>query len=241
MATLVVDIETVGVDAATLDAESQRYLLRAAEREPTEEAREAARARIRGEFSLWPMTGRIVTIAMLNVDSGRGRVLYESDLEETWDEDGTTYVGTDEVSALHEFWRLLAHYARVVTFNGRGFDGPYLMLRSALLGIRPSRDLVGKRYDEAHVDLLERLTCFGATRKFSLDFYCRAFGIPSPKGPSPKESGEEGVSGADVARLHGEGRRRDIARYCRRDVGATALLYRRWQETLGEGMDFQRG
>ena len=30
-------------------------------------------------------------------------------------------------------------------------------------------------------DLLDQLTFYGASRRFSLDFYCRAFGIPSPK------------------------------------------------------------
>ena len=79
---------------------------------------------------------------------------------------------------------------------------------------------------------LEQLTFYGvsgrdgAARRFNLDFYCKAFGIESPK--------SHGVTGMDVDRLVAEGRFREIAEYCLRDVKATVLLYQIWKERLAE-------
>ena len=64
----------------------------------------------------------------------------------------------------------------------------------------------------------------GAARRFKLDFYCKVFGIESPK--------SHGVTGMDVTRLLEEGRQREIAEYCLRDVRATAELYRIWRDRL---------
>ena len=64
----------------------------------------------------------------------------------------------------------------------------------------------------------------GAARRFNLDFYCKAFGIESPK--------SHGVTGNDVGTMLAEGRFREIAEYCLRDVKATVLLYHIWKERL---------
>jgi predicted PolB exonuclease-like 3'-5' exonuclease len=124
------------------------------------------------------------------------------------------------------------HYDSIVTFNGRGFDVPFIYLRSALLRVDVSRkDWLGYRFQtEPHCDLLEQLTFYnisgrdGAARRFNLDFYCKAFGIESPK--------SHGVTGMDIGRMMAEGKGREIAEYCLRDVHATLALYRVWQERL---------
>ena len=64
----------------------------------------------------------------------------------------------------------------------------------------------------------------GAARRFNLDFYCKAFGLESPK--------SHGITGADVNSLLAAGRYRDIAEYCLRDVKATVCLYQIWKERL---------
>jgi hypothetical protein len=64
----------------------------------------------------------------------------------------------------------------------------------------------------------------GAARRFNLDFYCKAFGLESPK--------SHGVTGMDVNHLVKTGRYRDIAEYCLRDVQATVLLFQIWKERL---------
>jgi hypothetical protein len=78
--------------------------------------------------------------------------------------------------------------------------------------------------------LAEQLTFYnvsgrdGAARRFNLDFYCKVFGIESPKA--------QGVTGRDVTPMVAEGRQREIAEYCLRDVRATVLLYQIWKQRL---------
>ena len=44
-----------------------------------ETAREARRAEIQRQFSLWPFTAQVVCIAMLNADTARGQVLFTAE------------------------------------------------------------------------------------------------------------------------------------------------------------------
>ncbi len=235
MATLVFDIETTALPLESFDEPQREYLFREAEKLPEATAKEARRAEIQQMMSLWPFTGQVVCVAMLNTESLKGQVLFMADdFEEDAAEGGPVeFVPcADEVELLTAFWDVARHYDHVVTFNGRGFDVPFLYLRSAQLNVPISRkDWLGYRFaTEPHCDLAEQLTFYGvsgregAARKFNLDFYCKAFGIESPK--------SHGVTGTDVGRLLQEGRFREIAEYCLRDVQATVLLYRVWKERL---------
>ncbi len=235
MATLVFDIETTALPIETFDEVQQEYLFREAEKIPDDTARLEKRAEIARMCSLWPLTSQVVCIAMVNADSGRGQVLFTAeDFEDDAAEAGPVeFVPcVDEAELLTAFWDVAKHYDSVATFNGRGFDVPFIYLRSAVLNVPISRkDWLGYRFaTEPHCDLAEQLTFYnvsgrdGAARKFNLDFYCKAFGIESPK--------SHGVTGMDVADMVKEGRYREIAEYCLRDVHATALLYRIWKERL---------
>ena len=79
MACLVFDIETSALGLEHFDEAQQEYLFRDAARlsDPDEQARR--RAEITQQFSLWPLTAQVVCIAMVNADSGKGQVLYQSD------------------------------------------------------------------------------------------------------------------------------------------------------------------
>ena len=235
MATLVFDIETSALPAESFDEAQLEYLLRDAEKLPEITAREARRAEIKQQFNLWPFTAQIVCIAMLNAESVRGKVLftaedYEADAGEAGPVEFVPCV--DEAELLTHFWDVARHYESIVTFNGRGFDVPFTYLRSALMNVPISRkDWLGYRFQtEPHCDLAEQLTFYGvsgrdgAARRFNLDFYCKAFGIESPK--------SHGVTGLDVNDLVAAGRYRDIAEYCLRDVHATVKLYHIWRERL---------
>lgn len=235
MARLVFDIETSAMPLEQFDEAQQEYLFREAEKLPDEADRARRRAEIYQQFNLWPFTAQIVCIAMVNADSGKGQVLYQA---EDFEEESCTPEGVefapqvDEPELLTAFWDVAKRYDQVVTFNGRGFDVPFLYLRSALLNVPITRkDWLGYRYQtEPHCDLAEQFTFYnvsgrdGAARKFNLDFYCRAFGIPSPKA--------QGVTGADVNDLLAAGEYRQIAEYCLRDVEATVRLYQIWKDRL---------
>lgn len=235
MATLVFDIETTALPLEQFDEAQQEYLLRAAEKEPDEEARSAKREEIQRFMSLWPLTSQVLCIAMINAESERGQVLYlAEDFEEGEESPGAVkFVPCmDESELLTAFWDTVKHYENIVTFNGRGFDVPFVYLRSALLNVPISRkNWLGYRFAaEPHCDLAEQLSFYnvsgrdGAARRFNLDFYCRSFGIESPK--------SHGVTGMEVGQLMQEGRMREIAEYCVRDVRATLDLYRIWKERL---------
>ena len=235
MARLVFDIETSALPVESFDEVQQEYLFREAQRLPEETARNARRADIQQMFSLWPLTARVVCIAMLNAETQRGQVLFTADDfdEDTAEDTPVKFVPCmDESELLAAYWDVAKHYDGIVTFNGRGFDVPFLYLRSALLNIPISRkEWLGYRFaTEPHCDLAEQLSFYGvsgregAARRFNLDFYCKAFGIESPKG--------HGVTGMDINRLMEEGRHREIAEYCLRDVRATVELYRIWKERL---------
>ncbi len=233
MATLVFDIETTALPVESFDESQQEYLFRDAAKLPEGPERDARREELTRQLSLYPFTSQVVCVAMVNADSDRGQVLFLADDFEPDDEGEVKFVPyADEAELLHDFWELAKRYEQIVTFNGRGFDVPFLYLRSALLGVAISRkDWLGYRFQtEPHCDLAEQLTFYnvsgrdGAARRFNLDFYCKAFGIPSPKA--------HGVSGMNVAELIAEGRYRDIADYCLRDVRATVALHRIWRERL---------
>jgi hypothetical protein len=172
---------------------------------------------------------------MLNAETLRGQVLFTADDYDASDgEEGPVeFVPcVDEAELMTAFWDVARHYDGVVTFNGRGFDVPFIYLRSAVLNVPISRkDWLGYRFQtEPHCDLAEQLTFYnvsgrdGAARRFNLDFYCKVFGIESPKAL--------GVTGMDVGSLLTEGRYREIADYCLRDVRATVQLYHLWRERL---------
>jgi hypothetical protein len=235
VAKLVFDIETTAQPLENFDAVQQEYLFREAENIPDLDVRARRKLEIERCFSLWPMTGHVVCIAMLNAETCRGKVLYlgEHHEESVSIPGGVEFMPcADEAQLLDEFWEVAVHYDSVVTFNGRGFDVPFIYMRSAILNVPVSRkDWLGYRYQvEPHCDLIEQLTFYGisgrdgAARRFNLDFYCKAFGIESPK--------SQGVTGMDINRMMAEGKTLEIAQYCLRDVRATVSLFRIWKERL---------
>ncbi len=235
---LVLDIETIGVEFETLDQISREYIEKYTE---DEEGLEEAKERL--GFS--PLTGEIAAIGVLNPDTNKGAVYLRSDKgQETRDKqleeglpaealakEGIAIETGDEKQIIEKFWEAAKSYNYFITFNGRAFDAPFLMIRSAILGIKPSKNLLSNRYlslqkyDATHVDLLDQLTFYGAVRKkFNLHFWTKAFGIKSPK--------EEGITGDDVNRLYSEGKLLEIAKYNLGDLKATKELYERWNKYL---------
>ena len=234
MARLVFDIETSALPVDSFDAVQQEYLFRDAEKLQEETARTERRAEIVRLLNLWPLTAHVVCIAMLNADTSRGQVLFTAeDSGNAPAEPGAVeFVPCmDEAELLTAFWDVAKHYDSIVTFNGRGFDVPFIYMRSALLNVPISRkDWLGYRYQcDPHCDLADQLTFYGgsregAARRFNLDFYCKAFGIDSPK--------SHGITGMDINQLLAQRRYREIAEYCLRDVQATLQLYNLWRERL---------
>lgn len=217
---LVFDIETVGVEFDTLDEKAKEYLMRFAQDETQKEE-------VKDGLSFSPLTGGIVAIGILNPDTDRGAVYFRVDdnTKEFEKNNGQFVPCPTEKEILQNFWQTASHYDQFVTFNGRGFDCPYLMIRSAILKVKPSKNLMPNRYYDSHIDLLDRLMFFGAVRRrMSLHMWCQAFGIESPK--------SKGVTGHEVADLYKNKKYKEIAEYCYDDVKATKKLYEYWEKYI---------
>jgi len=214
MKRVVFDIETVGVELDSLEPEAREYV---------------ERREMQEKLGLYPLFSQVVAVAMINPDSGRGAVFYQAPGEdpEPFEDQGVRYEAQDEPGLLRGFWEAIKKYDQFITFNGRGFDCPFMLARSAHHRIRPTADLMSYRFAKAHergqIDLMDQLSYFGSNRDYySLDMWCRFLGVESPKA--------QGVSGGDVKELFDGGRFEDIARYCVRDVRATAELFQIWEE-----------
>ena len=227
MRKIVLDIETCAYPFESLTESQQEYLLRYAEKETDLGKKQEQTDQAIRYTSLYPLTAKCVVIGIYDIDKKKSFVYYESDEPEEWssEDEQVHYKGLTEPEMLKSFWKIVKVTDQVVTFNGRNFDLPFLMIRSAMLKIKPSKNLIKKRYDNSsHIDLVEQFTFYGLTRKFNLDFYCNTFGIESPK---TKE-----ISGMEVKNLYEAGRLKDIATYCSRDIYATYQLYKIWDEYL---------
>ena len=196
MRRIVIDIETCAYPFESLAESQKEYLLRYAEKESETEKRQMMVDDAIRYTSLYPYTAKCIAIGIFDV----------------------------EKEMLKSFWRVANAADQIITFNGRNFDIPFLMMRSAMLKIKVTKNLMSYRYGDEHIDLLEKFTFYGATRKFNLDFYCNAFGIESPKSYE--------VSGMEVKNLYEAGRLKDIAVYCSRDIYATYNLFKIWSEYL---------
>jgi len=224
MKKLVIDIETVGTPWEEHDPYVREYLMKGLTEEGAEEARRAG--------GLSPFRGKIVAIGVVRLDDGRSCALYEvpDQNEMKVEKNGLrTYISGNEKQILEKFWEFFDSDSRFISFNGRQFDGPFLMIRSAIHGVVPKRDLVGYRYGfHPNCDLREALNFFGTTNsrqfKFNLDLACKVFGVQTSKG--------EGLDGRSVETWYRAGRHREIAEYCLEDVRATAELYEKITPTL---------
>jgi DNA polymerase elongation subunit (family B) len=221
MSHLIFDIETIGDSWDNLDTETQMYLLKYAE---TEEQQEL----VKTTLGLYPLTGQIVAIGLYDPDKDIKSVYLQApngNLEERYEKDGVHYLVGTEAEILEKFWITIRKYSTFVTFNGRGFDCPYILMRSAVHKIKPTKNLIPYRYsDKEHIDLFDQLTFYNTTKRFNLDYFCKRFGIISPK--------SEGITGLDVPELFNQGAYQKIAEYCMRDVIATGELFQIWYDYI---------
>lgn len=224
---IVFDIETIGNDFGSLDELSQAHLLKYAEDQEAENE-------IKEGTAFYPLTGEVVVIGMLNPETNQGKILTRNDKKADLPvelETGISVEQGSEKEILEKFWQTANQFDNFITFYGRGFDVPFLMIRSAILGVKPSKNLLANRYlnlqpiNAKHIDLYDQLSFYGAARKtFPLHMWSKVFGIDSPK--------EQGVTGDNVTALYSENKVLDIVKYNLRDLKATAELFRRWEKYL---------
>jgi len=230
---LVFDIETIGTDFDKLDPKSQEDLTRYAKSVAlTSREYQKMLAEIKETLSLSPLTGEIIAIGVYDPDQAKGAVYYrtEDKKPQDFEQKGIKYVSMTEEEMLIKFWSLAEITDEFISFYGRGLDAPFLMIRSAIHHIKPTKDLMSNRYSSPskgviHYDLYDLLTFYGATRKKgSLHLWCRAFGIKSPKSTE--------LDGKKITQYFKQGKYLEIAKYNALDLIATAQLFNYWEKYL---------
>jgi len=199
------------------------------------------------EISFNPFTLFVVSVSTTTVEGEEikeSTVVYASDLKEERRSEEVYYaegravkvdyvpVKTDfvegklyelEESVLHAFWEEVSRADKLVSFNGYGFDGYVLKIRSMIHGIDiPQRFLKDKKF---HLDLLHFLSNGEREKRYSLDFVCRKFGINTPK---------DIIDGSKVAEEFYKGNYRTIALYNLKDSLALAQLYLKVKKYLAD-------
>ena len=140
--------------------------------------------------------------------------------------------GNDDRKILSDWADYMARERPViVSWNGRGFDLPVLMLRSFRWGIPLRWYFAEKNYryrysEDNHIDLMDVMSDYGAAGRkgFKLDGLARAIGLP----------GKYGIDGSLVQRYYEDGRLDEIETYCLTDVIQTSFVFLRWLLVKGK-------
>jgi len=231
---LIFDIETVGEDFDSFNETTQESLTRWIKKESeNEEEYRVALKNLKEELGFSPLTAEIVAIGTLDYEKNQGGIYFQAPGENINDftEEGIKFKQMTEKEMLEYFWKEIApKYNEFISFNGRQFDGPFMMIRSAYHGIRPTKNLSESRYFYqqrtcVHIDLADQLSSQGNLRKRgSLHMWSRLFRIKSPK--------EDGISGDNIAEMFKNKKYAEIAKYNAGDLRATRELYEKWNNYL---------
>jgi hypothetical protein len=226
--TLVFDIETVAVtiDIREMPQTIVKGITEVAQRKEWD---------IEKVLALNPLFSRVASIAVgSGRDDDKDCVLIappEKDLERGFPDLPPWVRPMPEKEMLGAFWTLASQADTIVSFNGRGFDLPFLRTRSSILEQPVFIDLLSQPpYQHSpHLDLYLILTGGSrGTAPMNLDAACYAYGIQSPKGA---------MDGSMVGHAFREKKFDEIAKYNLADVIATRALFQRLKATILDYLD----
>jgi hypothetical protein len=131
--------------------------------------------------------------------------------------------------------------ATLVTWNGRGFDLPVLSMRALKLGVPfgwyyRGKDMRYRYSEEGHLDLMDFLGDYGASRNAKLGDVARLIGLPGKVG-DVKGSGVHDIYLSTVGEQDPgivQSRQSSVARYCLQDTIQTALIFLRSRYHMGK-------
>lgn len=116
----------------------------------------------------------------------------------------------------------------IVTWNGRGFDLPVIAARCLRHGVAfpwyyQRRSPRYRFAPEGHLDLMDYLVDYGASRAYSLDVAAKLIGMP----------GKMDVDGSNVQAMIDAGQLEEVRAYCLSDVVQTTAIFLRTQLLRG--------
>lgn len=145
-----------------------------------------------------------------------------------------TIEGKDEHEIIANFLNFIENHApRLVSYNGRGFDLPMLMIRAMKYNLQASRYYntndkwcnYRSRYDGVWaMDLLDHISDFRAVSGLKLDTLCAMLGMP----------GKYDVHGDQVLELFYANKLEKIKEYCESDTLNTYWLFLKYELLRGK-------
>lgn len=167
-----------------------------------------------------------------------------------------TFLDTLESTLLSEFWQFInKNNPKLVSFNGRGFDIPTMLLRAMRYNIgawayfeqknpalnKSKWDNYRVRYcEDFHTDLYESLGHFGAARNLNLDALCKMLDLVGKYDMSGAQVYEtylgESISDKNTESTDIESKKAAlevINHYCHSDVLNTYWLYLKYEVLRG--------
>ncbi len=145
-----------------------------------------------------------------------------------------------EKDILAKFFRAfsdLEKLPQLISWNGSGFDIPVLIYRAMQYDlpapwlfeegerIKNMRfDNYVNRFQTKHLDLMDRFSQYGASRREAMDVVASLYGLP----------GKTDIDGSMVGDLVINGDWQKLSIYCESDVMNTWLIYLRWLRLTGQ-------
>nr|WP_169778462.1 3'-5' exonuclease [Campylobacter curvus] len=151
----------------------------------------------------------------------------------------STLEGANEQEILAKFIKFINEYnPRLVSFNGRGFDLPMIMVRAMRYNLSveayfetENRELNKNKWENYrsrysgrfHLDLLDHISDFGSVRGLKLDTLCASLNLP----------GKYDIHGDQVLELYYNDELEKINEYCESDVLNTYWLFLKYELLQG--------
>ncbi|WP_289053654.1 3'-5' exonuclease [Carboxylicivirga marina] len=210
------DIETVPQEATFDNVNSDMQLLWEKKSAYFRQEDESP-ADVYGRAGIYAEFGKIVCISVGVISARGGKRIFRV----------KSFAGDNEKVLLEDFGQMLNHFARdvhknICGHNAKEFDFPYIARRMLIHGVKlpPILDVAGKKpWEVKFLDTMD-MWKFGDYKHYtSLNLLTTIFNIPSPK---------DDIDGSQVAAVfYEENDVERIARYCEKDVLATAQLFLR--------------
>ncbi|AWT48419.1 3'-5' exonuclease [Psychrobacter sp. YP14] len=140
------------------------------------------------------------------------------------------------ISTFFRAFKDLNSLPQLVSWNGSAFDIPVLIYRamqydlSVPLLFEEGHRITNMRYDNyvnrfhtRHLDLMDRFSQYGGSRRESMTIVASLYGLP----------GKMAVKASQVAQMVADSQWRELNLYCESDVLNTWLIYLRWLRLTG--------
>lgn len=134
-----------------------------------------------------------------------------------------TFNGDDEREILKKFWDYIDELKPkiIVTFNGYGFDIPFIYARSALNKIKPTKRINRNKWNMVtsnHFDCMLFFSQYGAFINVAQAVICKMLGINVPS---------DMISGTQIENHYKKGDWKPIIYHCKQDTIMAEELYKK--------------